>query len=218
MTDHATNLQAILDAAIAAATAAPTSANIAAVEKARKALLDVQTAATSQGERFATQAAALEYLQRKWQLEKSKLSKDVGSGKVPKKDGWFTAKDLDYYAEAARLKPKTIDYTPVSDNTERLKAAMAEEREIRTAQLRGSLIDAAEEEARDARLWYAIRTDLENHAPAIVAELVNRIAIMELPEDIAARISAIAPELRTVFEDAVADIFDRYARDGGVEA
>lgn len=218
MTTHAADLQAIYQAAKDAATAAPTSANIAAVEKARKALEEYSAGGDSAGLKFATQAAALEYLQKTWQIERSKLSNDVRAAKVPKKDGLFHAKDLDFYAQAAHLKPRNIDYTPVADGSDRLKSAMAEEREIRVAMLKGNLIDAAEEEARDARLWFAVRTDIENHAPTIINELINRISSLDLPEEIIERILNLVPELRSVYEDALADIFDRYARDGGIEA
>lgn len=218
--DHATYLRELLETAKTTATAAPTSANIAAVEKARKALDDYLAglSGSEAAEKFATQAAALEYLQRKWQIEKSKLSKDVKGSKVPRKDGFFHAKDLDYYAAASHLKPKTIEADKQVDGNDRLKSAMAEEREIRVAALKGELINAAEEEARDARLWFAVRTDIENHAPAVVSELVNRVAALGLPEEITARIMALVPELRVTYEDAIAEIFDRYAKDGGIEA
>jgi len=216
MNHHAEHLQAILDAATTAATATPTAATIAAVEKARKALDDYNIGAA--GEKFPTQTAALEYLQRTWQIEKSKLSKDAKDGKVPRKDGFYLARDLDFYAEAVHLKPRNSVPTPVADGSDRLKIAMAEEREIRVAQLKGNLIDAAEEEARDARLWFAVRSDIENHAPAIVNELINRVTGLGLPEDITERILALVPELRITYEDAVAEMFDRYAKDGGIEA
>jgi hypothetical protein len=217
MSDHAAHLQAILDAAMDAAKAQPSSANISAVESARKALDNYASVATS-GEKFSTQTAALEYLQRTYQIEKSKLSKDCGSGKVPRKDGLYHAKDLDFYAEAVHLKPKTSAPVQSADGSDRLKSAMAEEREIRVSMLKGNLIDAAEEEARDARLWFAVRTDIENHGPAVINELVNRVAGLGLPEDITARILALVPELRLTYEDALAEIFDRYATSGGIEA
>ncbi len=217
MSDHAEHLQLILDSAMSAAKAQPSSATISAVEKARKALDDYASAATS-GEKFPTQTAALEYLQRTWQIEKSKLSKDCKDGKVPRKDGFYLAKDLDFYAEAVHLKSRTVTIAPVVDGSDRLKNAQAEEREIRVSMLKGNLIDAAEEEARDARLWFAVRTDIENHGPAIINNLVNRVAGIGLPEDIIERILALVPELRAAYEDALADIFDRYARDGGIEA
>lgn len=217
MTTHAAHLQLILDAAMEAAKAQPSSAAISAVEKARKAL-DDYTDSLHSGEKFPTQTAALEYLQRTYQIEKSKLSKDCKDGKVPRKDGLYHAKDLDYYAEAVHLKTKTSAPVVINDGSERLKSAMAEEREIRVSMLKGNLIDAAEEEARDSRLWFAVRTDIENHGPAVVNELINRIAAIGLPEDITTRILGLVPDLRITYEDAIAEIFDRYARAGGIEA
>ena len=200
-----------------AAKAQPSSAAISAVEKARKAL-DDYTGSLHSGEKFPTQTAALEYLQRTYQIEKSKLSKDSKDGKVPRKDGLYHAKDLDYYAEAVHLKTKTSAPVVINDGSERLKSAMAEEREIRVSMLKGNLIDAAEEEARDSRLWFAVRTDIENHGPAVVNELINRIAAIGLPEEITTRIIGLVPDLRVTYEDAIAEIFDRYARAGGLEA
>lgn len=195
----------------------PSSATISAVEKARKALDDF-TSGVVNGEKFATQTAALEYLQRKYQIEKSKLSKDCKDGKVPRKDGAYYAKDLDYYAEACHLKAKNSTPTASNDPSDRLKMAHAAEREFRVDILKGKYIDAAEEEARDARLWYAIRTDIENLGPGVVSELVNRIAGLALPEEHQLRIAALVPELRHTFEDSLAEIFDRYAQQGGIEA
>lgn len=221
MPDHAAHLQAVLDAAIAAAKAAPTSANIGAMEKARRAVDDyaLSLASDAAGEKFKTQAAALDYLQRRFRIEKSKLSKDVQDGKVLRKNGVFTAAALDNYAITHRLPANdTEPLQTISDGGDRLKAAMAEEREIRVAQLKGNLIDAAEEEARDARLWFAVRSDIENQGPAIINTLINRITDLGLPEDITAQILNLVPELRSVYEDALAEIFDRYSRDGGIEA
>ena len=217
MTTHAAHLQLILDSAMDAAKAQPSSAAISAVEKARK-VLDDYTDSQNSGEKFPTQTAALEYLQRTYQIEKSKLSKDSKDGKVPRKDGLYHAKDLDYYAEAVHLKTKTSAPVVINDGSERLKSAMAEEREIRVSMLKGNLIDAAEEEARDSRLWFAVRTDIENHGPAVVNELINRIAAIGLPEEITTRIIGLVPDLRVTYEDAIAEIFDRYARAGGLEA
>ena len=217
---HHTALQAILDAAVTTAKAAPTAANISAVEKARKALDDylADQAGDPAGERFKTQAAALQYLQRTWKIEKSKLSADVQAGKVPRKDGLFSARDLDYYANACRLESKTTELQQSDDGSERLKVAQAQLAELKLEERRGLLIDAAEEEARDARLWFAIRTDIENQGPNIISHLINRIGDLALPEDIHQRITALVPELRQEYEDQLSDIFDRYAKDGGIEA
>lgn len=213
---HIADLQAILDAARDAAKANPTSANIAAVEKARKALESYQD--TSTGElRFKTQAAALSYLQQRFKIEKSKLSKDVNDGRVPRKDGYYYAKDLDYYAQADRLDPKNSEVPQPSEAKDRLTMAMAQERELKLASLRGELINLAEEEARDAKLWAAVKSDIENHAHAIVHELINRVLPIIPDDDLKAKVLSISHELKLTYEDAVADIFNRYAKDGGLE-
>ena len=192
---------------------------LADLQAAQKALEDCRSGRikATTGEIFSTQTAALEYLQRKYQIEKSKLSKDCKDGKVPRKEGIYHAKDLDFYAAAVHLKPKTSAHPIVNDGAERLKNAHADEREFRLGILRNEYINAAEEEARDARLWFAVRTDIENHGPTVINELINRVANIGLPEDVSTRILSLVPELRATYEEALADIFDRYAKNGGVE-
>lgn len=219
-TNHQTELQAILDAATTAAKAAPTAANISAVEKARKALDDYNSAQTSDpaGEKFKTQAAALQYLQRTWKIEKSKLSKDVQDGKVPRKDGMFNARDLDYYANACRLENKTSEPQQNSDGlSDDIKRETARKLRIQNEEREGLLINKAEEEARDAKLWAAIKSDIENHAPAIVHELINRLLPIIEDDDLKARVLSLSHELRLTYEDTLADIFDRYAKIEGEE-
>lgn len=217
MTDHRTELEEILEVATAAAKVNPTEANIRAVDKARKSLTEYQDKAAGV-EKFKTQAAALEYLQRNWIIQKSKLSNDVSAGRCPRKDGYFSSRDLDFYAAAVRLQPSTSQAASKDDGVDRFKRAMAEEREIKVAMLKGNLIDAAEEEARDARILAAIKTDVENNGPAVINELINRVMTIVDDEQIRERIQKLSPELRIVYEDGVAGIFDRYARDGGIEA
>lgn len=212
---HATELQAILDAAIATAKANPTAANIAAVEKVRKALDDYRAdqAGDASGEKFKTQAAALQYLQRSYKIEKSKLSKDVQDGKVPRKDGTFSVRDLDYYANAQRLELKTSEPQQSSDGlSDDIKRETARKLRIQNEEREGLLINRLEEEARDAKLWAAIKSDIENHAPAIVHELINRLLPIIEDDELRARVLAHTHELRLTYEDAVADIFDRYAK------
>lgn len=219
MTDiasHISDLQAILDAANAAARANPTSANISAVEKARKALESCQSRSEN-GERFKTQAAALEYLQRTYRIEKSKLSKDVNDGRVPRKDGYFHSRDLDYYARADRLDPKTSEAPKSDDSADEIKRETARKLRLANEEREGMLINKAEEEARDAKLWAAIKSDIENHGHALVHELINRVLPIIPDDDLKAKVLAINHALKLTYEDAVADIFDRYARDGGIE-
>lgn len=228
MTDKTSRIDALIEReeealknavvkAMKAMNESPTQTNIRNLQAAKKALEDCQN--KKEGiEKFKTQAAALEYLQRNWIIQKSKLSNDVSAGRCPRKDGCFSSKDLDFYASAVHLQPANSQAAPKDDANERIKNAAAEEKEIRVAKLRGDLIDAAEEEARDARLWAAVKSDLENHAPLIVDELVNRVVSIVEDEQVRERIHKLAPELRATYEDAVADIFDRYAQAGGIEA
>jgi hypothetical protein len=217
-TTHATDLQAILDAAIATAKANPTAANISTVEKARKALDDYSNQGGAAGEKFKTQAAALLYLQRTYKIEKSKLSADVQSGKVPRKDGTFSAKDLDYYANAVRLDPKTSEPQQSSDGlSDDIKRETARKLRINNEEREGLLINRLEEEARDAKLWSAVKSDIENHAPVIVHELINRLLPIIEDDELRARVLSLTHELRLVYEDAIADIFDRYAKIEGEE-
>lgn len=214
-TTHATDLQAILDAAIATAKANPTAANISTVEKARKAVDDYNAAQAGDpaGEKFKTQAAALLYLQRTYKIEKSKLSADVQAGKVPRKDGSFSAKDLDYYANAVRLDLKTSEPQQSSDGlSDDIKRETARKLRIQNEEREGLLINRLEEEARDAKLWAAVKSDIENHAPAIVHELINRLLPIIEDDELRARVLALTHELRLIYEDAIADIFDRYAK------
>lgn len=214
-TNHATDLQAILDAAIATAKANPTAANISTVEKARKAVDDYNAAQAGDpaGEKFKTQAAALLYLQRTYKIEKSKLSADVQAGKVPRKDGTFCAKDLDYYANAVRLELKNSEPQQSSDGlSDDIKRETARKLRIQNEEREGLLINRLEEEARDAKLWSAIKSDIENHAPVIVHELINRLLPIIEDDELRARVLSLTHELRLIYEDAIADIFDRYAK------
>lgn len=215
---HIQDLEEILDAAKQAAKENPTSANIAAVGKARKALEDYQHSSGAAGERFKTQAAALEYLQRTYRIEKSKLSKDVQDKKVPLKDGYFTAADLDYYANASRLDFRNSDLADPDTGKADLQRFQAQLAELKLHERRGELINAAEEEARDAKLWAAIKSDLESHGTAIVHELINRILPIVEDDDLRQRILAINHDLRITYEDAIGEIFNRHAQNGGVEA
>jgi len=210
-------LKAAVVKAMDALEVAATHANIRNHKAAKQALQDYQDKKAGI-EKFKTQAGALEYLQRNWKIEKSKLSKDVSNGKCPRKDGVFLSKDLDFYASAVNLPASTSVQPAANDSGDRLKNAAADEKEFRLGILKGDYIDAAEEEARDARLWAAIKSDLEHHAPIIVNELINRVMAIVEDEQARERIHKIAFELRLTYEDAVADIFDRYAQAGGIDA
>jgi len=165
----------------------------------------------------SVEPSVLSYLRAHgWDLQHSKLAADAKAGKLVKRDGYYWVKDINTYAKTW-CKIATTTTVPEQGN-DRLKTAMAEEREFRVGILKGEYINAAEEEARDAKLWGAIKSDLENHATVIVHELINRLLPIIEDDDLKAKTLALAHELRLTYEDALADIFDRYAKDGGIEA
>lgn len=135
------------------------------------------------------------------------------------KDGTWLKSEVEAYADANWENPsrrKQDTAPPVPDARNRLQEAMADERELKNQKLRGELIDAAEEEIRDARLWGAVRADIENRAPNVVNEMVERVLALDLPDSIKAEILALVPTLRTIYEDFIDEMFDRYAREGGI--
>lgn len=219
MPDHAAHLQAVLDAAVQAAKAAPTTANIGAMEKARRAVDDyaLSLASDAAGEKFKTQAAALDYLQRRFRIEKSKLSKDVQDGKVLRKNGVFTAAALDNYAITHRL--PSNDNQPLQtldDDIQRFRRAIADEKELKVKQMKDTLLDAGEEEIRDAAILLGIRRHLEVAVPDRVKMIISTISGI-LNEEQRGTLSTRMPEIIESDLEAIADIFDNLAQRGGVE-
>lgn len=219
MPNHAAHLQVILDAATTAAKTAPTSANISAVEKARRAVDDYahSLASDAAGEKFKTQAAALDYLQRSFRIEKSKLSKDVQEGKVLRKDGLFTAAGLDNYAITHRL-PSNNNQPPQPENDDisRFRKAIADEKELKVKQMKNTLLDAVEEEIRDAAILLGIRRHLEVAVPERVKMIISSISII-LTEEQRGTLATRMPEIIEHDLNIIADIFDNLAQQGGVE-
>ena len=136
------------------------------------------------------------------------------------KDGSYLKNEIGAYAAANwenPSKPADPEELTAGNANDRLKIALAEDRELRNKKTKGELIDAAEEEARDAALWGAIRSEVENQAPGVINDLVESILALDPPEDLRQRIVSLIPALRDRHEDRIAEIFDRFARDGGVE-
>lgn len=217
-TRHQTELQAILDAAVTTAKAAPTAANISAVDAARKALDNHLAGVRFEKLESKTDPDVLSYLNSHgWKLKGSKLSADAKAGKLIQRNGFYYAKDIDIYAKTW-CKPANSVIAPENDESRRFKAAQASLLENKLKLQQGELIPKDEEEIRDARLWQAVRNDLENMCPGTVNRIINRIFDMELPDDVQQRISSLIPELRQEYSDELDDILDRYAKDGGIEA
>jgi hypothetical protein len=187
----------------------------AALEKFRKAQEEVST-----GVRFRNLAEVARWLIKQgYKVQERTVRNHHKAGLFPvQQGGEYRQQDIEAYAKNHLERPGYDDQGPVGGGNakDRLAEAMAEERELRNKKLKGELIDAAEEEARDARLWRAVRADIENHAPAVITELVERVLACDPPDDLRHRVTALVPELRVSYEDFIAEMFDRYAREGGI--
>jgi len=187
----------------------------AALEKNRKA----QTEAT-EGVRFRNLAEVSRWLTRQgYKAQERTVRNHHKSGLFPAQPGGeYRQQDIETYAKNHLDRPGYSDKNMggTANAKDRLAEAMAEGKELDNKKKRGELVDAAEEEARDAKLWRAVRADIENYAPGIITELVERVLSCDPPEELRHRITALIPELRVTYEDFIAEMFDRYARDGGV--
>ena len=200
---------------------APTVVNMRAWNAAKVALekfRETQEEAAA-GVCFKNLSEVSRYLIRKgYKVQERTVRNHRKAGLFPIQPGnKFRQEDIDAYAKNHLDPPAGQDLAGAGNgHKDRLVAAQAEEREFRLAQLKGQLIDAAEEEARDARLWKAVRADIEQQAPGVINELVERVLALAPPEDLRHKVLAMIPELRDSYEDYLAEMFDRFARDGGI--
>lgn len=104
-----------------------------------------------------------------------------------------------------------------ADHRARLVKAMAEERELKVSQLRGNLLNAAEEEARDAAVLLGIRRHMENSGAEIVKGIIADLAVVLTTEQQAAAMVRL-PEWIEHYRDRLAAAFDQIAQAGGVTA
>lgn len=223
-TDGVSENQILLEAVEKTASAyreASTIANLREWNGAKAALEKFVQAQeeSSAGVRFKNLSEVSRWLIRQgYKVQERTVRNHHKSGLFPiQPGGEFRQQDVEAYAKNRLDRPGYQDSSAIGNShKDRLIKAQADEREFRTAQLQGRLIDAAEEEARDAKLWKAVRADIEQYAPALVNELVERIVACNPPDELRHRILAIVPELRDIYEDFIAEMFDRYAREGGI--
>jgi len=197
---------------------APTVVNMRAWNAAKTSLEKFQQVReeSAAGLRFKNLSEVSRYLIREgYKVQERTVRNHHKGGLFPVHPGGeFRQQDIDNYAKNNLDRP---GYQGAASAEETHRSRLqAEEREFRTAQLKGKLIDAAEEEARDAKLWKAVKADFEQYAPGVINELVERIFAFDPPEEMRQRISSLIPELREVYEGYIAEMFDRYAREGGV--
>lgn len=134
--------------------------------------------------------------------------------------GGFTVKAVDDYARRNLERPgiEVQAAAVLSDEKSRILKAQAEKIEFDNRLKQGQYVLKEEEEARDARLWFAVKADIESQGLHVVRELINKIAGLGLQENQLARVIALEAELKQTYQDSIEEIFDRYARAGGIEA
>ena len=128
----------------------------------------------------------------------------------------FGKKSVLNYAQANLTAPPESS-APVldQDHGNRLKKAMADERELKVAQLKSELLNAGEEAVRDAAILRGIMQQLEIAAPERAKRLISELAEF-LTDEQRGLLTARLPELVEHDLERIADIFDRLAQDGGV--
>lgn len=190
---------------------------LANLQAAGKALDDCRRGklAALSGEKFPTQTAALEYLQRTWQIEKSKLSKDFTAGKVPRKEGMFTAKDLDFYAAGARLPLRTVAPQPDENIKNELEKetlrALRDKNDIRI----GLYVLRAKYEQDLAMRAAYLKTDLSNYGPRIITLLMEKMSdllqdsAVTLPDTI--NLQSFIPDLEQHYDEELDKYLHQYA-------
>lgn len=198
----------------------PTSANITDLRRAQKALAEYtrDQEAQASGGRFATAIEAARWIMAEGYLVKERSAIDHLKANVPRqKDGTWLQKHVDDYARRTWENPsRTAPPAPDLDHKTRLVKAMADEKEIKVKQLHGNLLDAAEEEARDAAILLGIRRHLEVHVPDRAKALVAAVSQL-LSDEQRGELTARLPEIIENDLNQIADIFDRLYQAGGVE-
>jgi hypothetical protein len=200
-----------------------TVVNLREMQGAKRALDDFQRRqrAETEGPRFRNLVEVARWLITEgYKVQERTVRNHQKAGFFPAQPGGeYRQSDIEAYAKAHLDRPGYTRQGPVTANNyrDRLTEAMARDRELIVAQREGKLIDAAEEEARDAKLWRAVRADIETHAPGVINELVERVSAATLDLGLKQRIAAMIPELRAGYEDFLAEMFDRYSQQGGMD-
>lgn len=123
--------------------------------------------------------------------------------------GEFSSADVDRYAESNL---DTADGGDIDTYKERLAAARAAMAEIELAKMKGELLDAAAEEARDAALLLELRRDEERWGGELWQKLIDYFEPIIEPDAIA-QLQQRQAEFKEFYLDAVADRFDAFATD-----
>jgi hypothetical protein len=191
------------------------------LSRAQKALDDYRDKRdhSGQGVIYKTQDDARAYLAaRGYPVSAGKFSMDTTSGVIGRAviqgKKVYTQRALDNYSRGMARKT-SAPATPDESHKDRLVRYMAEEKRIKVEQLQGNMLDAAEEERRDAAILLGIKRSLEVAAPDRAKRLISAIA-EGLTDEQRGQLTARLPELIEQDCEEIAIIFDRLAQSGGV--
>lgn len=189
--------------------------------KAQRALAKFQADAAKEtgGGRFTTLVEAVRWVIEQGYLVKERSAHDHIKAGVPRqKDGTWLQKQVEEYAQRTWENPsRTVEAVQDGDggHKARLLKANADLMELKVLEKQGNLLDAAEEEARDAAVLLAIRRHLELFGPELLKAIINDLAGM-VPDEIRTQMLQRLPEWNEGYQERVAEVFDQMAQAGGV--
>lgn len=189
------------------------------LRKAQKALAAYEAdQARDSGGRFATVIEASRWVMAQGYLVKERSACDhIKAGVAREKDGTYRQDKVEDYARRTWENPAqaVVESAAADDYKGRLLKANAELMELKVKQQHGRLLDAAEEEARDAAVLLAIRRHLELGVVERVKGMIGDLSDILSEEQQAAAMVRL-PEWIELEQERIAAAFDRLAVQGGV--
>lgn len=196
--------------------------------QAQRALRDYQTrqAREQAGGTFATMVDAVHWVMAAGYLVKERSCADHLKANVARQDdGSLLKTKVEEYAERTWDNPSRQLQGACGDedtsHKARLVKATADLAELKVKERMGSLLDAAEEEARDAAVLLGVRRHIEQGIPERVKRMVADLALVwregMTAEEFTAAAMVRLPEWTEMEMERLADAFDRLAQAGGVE-
>jgi hypothetical protein len=200
------------------------STEMAKAQRALRAYQE-QMAKDNSGGRFSTVLEAARWVMAHGFLVKERSACDHIKAGVPRqKDGTYLQAQVEEYAVRTWENPSRQMLEGGEEDSghkARLLRANADLMELKVAEKKGALLDAAEEEARDAAILLGIRRHMEQGLPerikAMVAELAGAWREGMTAEEFSAAAMVRLPEWIEADMDRLAEAFDKMAQAGGVE-
>jgi len=218
-------LKAAVLSSLKAMNKSATHANIKSYQAAKKALEDYQSkqAADVTGERFRNIEQASSWIIAQGYLVSPRTVRNHAEKMQgfprKQKDGSYLKSEIEAYAVATWENPcrPTTETPPASnvDHGSRLKKALADEREIKVAQLSGSLISRAEVEQQFSARAAFLKQDLANFGPFAVDRFIELMSAHLKASGVDLEgfaISAIVPDLVAEYDLKLEKWLDRYTR------